>query len=177
MLAGGRSRRFGQDKAGFGYRGRSLLEWVLQGLEQASERFVVANRSYPVGVPVYPDLYPGGGALSGLHAALAYARWEWVAVAACDQPFLGPGYWRFLLERIQPEAQAVVAASGDLLEPLGGLYRRSLEAEVRRRLKAGRLGMQALLRSIPHVALDKTELETRFGPHLFLNANRPQDLP
>ncbi len=177
VLAGGQSRRFGQDKARYCYRGRPLLEWVLEGLGQASERFVVANQAYPVAVPIYPDLRPGGDTLSGLHTALARARCEWVAVAACDQPFLQQGYWRFILKRIQPEAQAVVAASEGFLEPLGGLYHKSLEAEVARRLEAGQLGLQALLRSIPHVAVPKAELEGRFGPQLFLNANHPQDLP
>lgn len=176
MLAGGLSSRFGQDKALFVYRGKPLIEWVLGSMAQASERFVLANRAYP-GLQVYPDLRRGGDTMSGLHAALGHARHEWVAVAACDQPFLSQEFWYFMLERITPESQAVVAASEGFFEPLGALYHKSLEAEVLRRLGAGELQMQALLRSIPHVALDKTELEARFGPHLFINANYPEDLP
>lgn len=37
--------------------------------------------------------------------------------------------------------------------------------------------MQTLLQSIPLLALDKAELEARFGTHLFLNANYQSDLP
>lgn len=176
ILAGGRSSRFGQDKALYVYRGKPLITWVMDSMAKASERMVIANRPYP-GLVVYPDLRRGGDTLSGLHSALAHAREDWVAVAACDQPFLSQEFWQFMLEQTRPEAKAVVAASGDSFEPLGALYHKALEPEVLRRLLAGELRMQSLLRSIALVALDKEMLEARFGPHLFLNANRPQDLP
>lgn len=177
ILAGGLSRRFGQDKALYVYRGKPLIAWVMDSLAEASECFVVSNRAYPGLGRVYPDLRRGGDTLSGLHSALAHAQQDWVAVAACDQPFLSRDFWRFMLGCIRPGTLAVVAASEGFFEPLGGLYHRSLEPKVLHRLEAGELKMQALLHSIPHVALNKTELEDRFGPYLFINANHPEDLP
>jgi len=177
ILAGGASSRFGQDKALYVYRGKPLIAWVLQSMAGASESFVVANRPYPGLGTVYPDLRQGGDTLTGLHAALAHARYDWVAIAACDQPFLTQDFWQFMLSQARPDRRAVVAASGGFFEPLGALYHRSLEPEVLRRLELGEFKMQALLHSIPLVVLDKEALEARFGPHLFLNANRPQDLP
>jgi molybdopterin-guanine dinucleotide biosynthesis protein A len=177
ILAGGGSRRFGQDKALYVYKGKPLIVWVMDSLAEASECFVVSNRVYSGLGPVYHDLKRGGDTLSGLHSGLTHAKQDWVAVAACDQPFLSRDFWRYMLRQITPDAQAVVAASGNFFEPLGGLYHKSLEPEVLRRLEARQLKMQALLHSIPHVALDKTELESRFGSYLFLNANHPGDLP
>lgn len=176
ILAGGKSSRFGQDKALYVYKGKPLIAWVLDGMAGASERLVIANRPYP-GLEVYPDLWRGGDTLSGLHSALAHAREDWVAVAACDQPFLSQDFWCFMLEQTQADIQAVVASSGGLYEPLGALYHKSLEGEVLRRLEAGNLKVQALLHDIPLMALDKRALEARLGSYLFLNANRPQDLP
>ncbi|RIH84482.1 putative molybdenum cofactor guanylyltransferase [Meiothermus luteus] len=176
VLAGGHSSRFGQDKALYPYRGRPLLAWVWEAMAEAEERFVVANRPYP-GFTVYPDLRKGGDTLSGLHSALAHARCPWVAVAACDQPFLTAEFWRFLLERVQPHLQAVVIGLEGALEPLGALYHKSLEAEALRRLEGGLLRLQDLIQSVPHLVLDKREVEARFGPRLFLNANRQSDLP
>jgi len=177
ILAGGSSRRFGQDKALYVLKGKPLINWVMDSLDEASERFVVSNRDYPGLGQAHHDLKLGGDTMSGLHSALAHAKQNWVAVAACDQPFLTREFWRFLLGHTSPDTQAVVAFTGDYFEPLGGLYHKSLEDEVMHRLEAGQLKMQALLHSIPHVALDKTGLEARFGIHLFLNANYPDDLP
>ncbi len=176
VLAGGRSSRFGRDKALYIYKGKPLIAWVLDSMAGASERLVIANRPYP-GLEVYPDLWRGGDTLSGLHSALAHAREDWVAVAACDQPFLNRDFWSFMLEHARSDTRAVVASSDNFLEPLGALYHKALEPEVLRRLLTGELRVQSLLHSIPLVALDKEMLEARFGPYLFLNANRPQDLP
>ncbi|MER3462401.1 MAG: molybdenum cofactor guanylyltransferase [Armatimonadota bacterium] len=177
VLAGGQSRRFGEDKARYVYKGKALLGWVLEGLQGAAERFVVANRPYPeFGLPVYPDPLPGGDTMSGLHSALAHAKREWVAVAGCDQPFLTVGYWDYLLERARPNLEAVVVSRGEFLEPLGALYHRGLEPLVRERLEQGDFWMQGLLREANAVCLLADDLEARFGPRLFLNANTPEAL-
>lgn len=170
------SSRFGEDKALYIYKGKPLIAWVMDSMAAASERLVIANRPYP-GLEVYPDLWRGGDTLSGLHSALAHAQEDWVAVAACDQPFLSQDFWSFMLEHTRSDIRAVVASSGNFLEPLGALYHKSLEGEVLLRLETGQLQVQALLKGFPHIALDKTELETRFGTHLFLNANYLNDLP
>jgi molybdopterin-guanine dinucleotide biosynthesis protein A len=179
VLAGGQSRRFGQDKARFVFRGRPLMAWVLQSLCEASERIIIANRAYPeFGLPLLADVKPGGDSLSGVYTALYHARQEWVAVAACDLPFLSPGYWRLLLEQTRPGIRLVagVSASG-FVEPLAALYHRSLLEDLERRLNEGRLRLQSLFEDHPSVCLAWEGLEARFGPELFLNANRIEDLP
>ncbi|AEB11335.1 molybdenum cofactor guanylyltransferase [Marinithermus hydrothermalis] len=179
VLAGGRSRRFGTDKARFIWRGKPLLAWVLEGLEGAAERFIVANRPYPeFGVPVQPDLLPGGDSLSGLHAALARARWDWVAVAACDLPYLTRAYWDHLYTEAQRGGVRVVAGVGPegFPEPLAALYHRSLKEEVERRLRSGQLRLGRLLEGEGVRLVPWAVLEARFGPRLFTNANTPGDL-
>ncbi|MER3481367.1 MAG: molybdenum cofactor guanylyltransferase [Meiothermus sp.] len=182
VLAGGRSRRFGQDKARFVWRGRALMEWGLEALWGASERFIVANRPYPeFGVPVYADRILGGGSLSGLHTALSQAQNEWVAVAACDLPFLTPGYWDFLWECPSEAAlgrYSAVAGVGPrgFPEPLAAFYHCSLLPEIEARLARGELGLQALLKAAPTLYLPWSKLEPRFGPRLYTNVNTLGDL-
>lgn len=181
VLAGGQSRRFGEDKARFVYQGRPLMAWVLESFAEAAERFIVANRPYPeFGLPVHADVKPGGDAMSGVHTALYHARWEWVAVAACDLPFLSRGYWGWLLEQAHadPSVRLVAGASASgFPEPLAALYHRSLLEDVGRRLDTGRLRLQSLFEEHPARVLPWEGLEARFGPRLFLNANQTGDLP
>lgn len=177
VLAGGRSSRFGQDKARFIFQGKPLIAWVLDGLSQASERFIVSGRDYSEFATTYADIMPGGDVMSGLHAAVHHSRSEWVAVAGCDQPFLSQEYWAFLFEHADPNRPAVVALSPEgYAEPLGGLYHKSLEGDLLLRLQAGRLKVQSLLLEAGARMLPSAELTRRFGPRLFLNANTLQDL-
>ena len=173
VLTGGRSSRFAQDKAEYVYRGKPLAAWVLGSLVHADERFIVSSRPYDFDVPVYPDRYPGSS-LGGLHTALSHAAHDWVAVAACDMPFLTLAYWDALLQR-HGEARAAVVTGPDGLEPLAALYHKSLAGLAERQLKVGDLKMQTFVaaaeaRLVPWQELGVTE-------QTFLNANRLSDLP
>ena len=182
VLAGGLSSRFAskrkpQDKARFIYREEPLMQWALNSLEGASERFIVANRDYPeFNLPVYPDLLPGGGSLSGLHAALHHAKEDWVALAACDMPFLVPAFWAYLLEQRSDAPIVIGKGPGGAFQPLAALYHRSLLEKVEQNLKAERLSLHRLAREEGAVVVPWRELSP-FGTNLFLNANRKDDLP
>lgn len=179
VLAGGRSSRFGTDKALYRYRGRALAAWVLESLAHADERFVVSARPYDLGVPVHPDRYPGSS-LGGLHAALVHARNDWVAVAACDLPFLGVDYWTTLAGRVASAradgAQAVLATGPEgRPQPLAAMYHRSLAVLAETHLRAGDLKLQAFVGAARAHLVPWQELGV--DARTFVNANRLTDLP
>jgi molybdopterin-guanine dinucleotide biosynthesis protein A len=177
VLAGGRSSRFGRDKARFVYRGKPFLHWVLDSLQEADERFIVANRDYPeFELPVYGDLHPEGGSLSGLHAALVQARHEWVALAACDMPFLTAAYWRYLLAH-RTAAPVVIVGDPDTLEPLAALYRRSLLPLVERQLSRCEYALHRLIEQAGASLIHRDAVRQQFGPDVLRNINTLSDVP
>ncbi|WP_038045879.1 molybdenum cofactor guanylyltransferase [Thermus caliditerrae] len=180
VLAGGLSRRFGEDKALFPYREKPLLQWVLESLAGAGERFIVANRPYlGFGVPVYPDLLPGADSLSGLHSALVHARFPWVAVAATDLPFLTRGYWEFLYEKALASPYPVVVPHNPEghLEPLMAFYHKDCLPQVERQLREGDYLMRRVMEALGATYIPAEEVVARFGAQVFLNANRKEELP
>src|SRR5262249_82412 len=96
VLAGGRSLRMGTDKALLPLvpGGTPMLGLVLEQLRTISDDLVIVAPPRPgygeFGTRVVPDLYPGGSALVGIHAALAHAAHQHCLVVACDMPFLNP---------------------------------------------------------------------------------------
>ena len=176
ILAGGRARRFGSDKCRHAYRGRTLLEHALASLVEAADVMVVGADA-PEGVRArsVPDLRPGCGPLGGLHAALCAARFEWLAVTACDMPHLDPGVWPFLLERAAGLAVVPEGPSG--VEPLAGIYHRDLVPAVEARLDDARRSLKDLVLEGPCRILPWSEVRATFPAEMFLNANRPEDLP
>lgn len=95
ILSGGRgSRMGGVDKGLLPFRGRTMLEWVLDRIEpQVAEVLISANqnldRYLEFGHPVLTDRISGfAGPLAGLHAGLCVARCELVMMVPCDSPFL-----------------------------------------------------------------------------------------
>lgn len=85
ILAGGQSRRMGQDKALLTWRGRPLYE-----LAQALARELGAGQLLLSGPQIggLADRYPGQGPLAGIDACLQKAEADWVLVLPVDMPQL-----------------------------------------------------------------------------------------
>ncbi len=94
ILAGGRSRRMGTDKAFATLAGRPLTAHVIERLAPQVDRIVISSNA-PVanftdtGATVLPDIHGGFcGPLAGVHAALATFPDAVVVSVAVDLPFL-----------------------------------------------------------------------------------------
>ena len=77
MLTGGRSSRFGSDKALHPFRGKAMALWVAEAmLAHVPTVTFVGNPDLhrSLGMPVIPDPMPGAGPLGGIVAALAHAQ-------------------------------------------------------------------------------------------------------
>lgn len=118
IIAGGRSRRFGRDKALFPVEGVPLIERVISVLGGIfAEISIIADdhgRFSGLGLPCHADIVKGWGPLGGIYTALHHARPGGCFVVACDMPFLSGPLIR---------AMAGLTAGSDVLIPyLNGNY-------------------------------------------------------
>jgi molybdenum cofactor guanylyltransferase len=174
VLAGGKSSRFGSDKARFLYQGKPIMQWVLDSFEQADERFIVANQPYnEFKLPVYADIIQSQTPLSGIHSALVHAKYDWIGVAACDMPFLTTGYWK-RLKIYCTNTQAVVIESEVGLEPLAAFYHKDLLPEIEACLQKNQKAIHVFLQSINTTVLKASELAVPVNT--FYNINRLEDV-
>jgi molybdenum cofactor guanylyltransferase len=91
VLCGGRSRRFGSDKALAPFGSSTVGGRVVAALRGAGIDPVIAvggQAGNHLGLPTIADRRPGEGPLGGLATALLYARHGWVLVVPCDLPLL-----------------------------------------------------------------------------------------
>jgi molybdenum cofactor guanylyltransferase len=175
VLAGGKSKRFGSDKARFLYKGKAMMQWVLDSFDVASERFIVANQPYDeFNIPVYADVISSHTPLSGIHSALTHAKHDWVAIAACDMPYLTTQYWQ-TLQAYCHNTNAVVVESSFGLEPLAAFYHRSLIGTIETALSREQKAVHVFLESIDKTVIKFKDLN--LPSNTFLNINRLEDVP
>jgi molybdopterin-guanine dinucleotide biosynthesis protein A len=175
ILAGGRSRRFGEDKASYVVGGRTMLEHVYHAVRGVADQLYVSVRDsdamLPIPVPVVVDRVVDSGPLGGLEAGLSAASTPWVLVVACDMPFVTEGVLRRLVDACGPDESAVVARSPDgRTQPLCACYNAEVLPVVRRALASGRLPIHELLKRLPRL----TYVDVPAGA--LRNINAPADL-
>ncbi len=183
VLAGGRSRRMGSDKATLELGGLTLVRRAVDILRETGlETALVLRAHQPVPltahtIGVIRDEVADAGPLGGLHALLQWLPGEWALVASCDQPFLAPELLRELLAQARDDVDAVVGRPADLMEPLPGLYRRTCLPAVEGALARGERSFRDLLSSL-RVRAVPVETLRRCDAQLFsyVNVNTPDDL-
>lgn len=180
ILAGGASRRMGQDKARLRLAGREFVELIAAELAPLTiqVRTVGAREAAgPAGLRDVPDRHPGWGALGGIETALHTCEADAALVVACDLPFVTG----VLLQRLLSVGQgfdAVVPVQADgRPQPLCAVYRRAgcIDA-ARAAVAAGEHRPRALLGQIRTRWVSAEELADLPGAeNFFLNINTPED--
>lgn len=176
ILAGGRSRRFGSDKARALWRERPLILHVADAASAVASRITaVADRAGKyddLGLRTLSDRYGGLGPLAGLQAALYDLREgePWLLLCPCDAPGLQPEWLQRLLPRQDDDCDAV-AFRDERLEPLPAVYAARCLREVERRLQGSQRSLRALLESLRVREVSCPELRARIW-----QVNTPQDL-
>ena len=179
IMAGGKSKRMGQDKAWIELDGEPLIRRVANVLAQvADEVIIVANdpKYATLGLRVVPDRFPDGGALGGIATGVSAATHDRVLVAACDMPFLSAEVWRVLLDH-RYEADVVIPKIGGEFETLHALYTKACVAPMERALAAGKLRVISFFDDVRVKPIEEQELRVA-DPTLrsFTNVNTPEEL-
>jgi molybdopterin-guanine dinucleotide biosynthesis protein A len=157
ILAGGKSARFGRDKARVEIDGRPLLIHVARSLEAAASGIIVIadrpGKYRDLGFETIADRRPGLGPLGGLQAALSHCREGWLLCASCDRIGVRHGWLEALFAGITNGAKAVLFR-GRVWQPMPALYHASLSPEVDAAIDAERLTPWKLFEQTETVALE-----------------------
>lgn len=124
ILAGGKSRRFGSDKAlaVIPSTGLTFLQHAIEVARRIAHEVVVvggdATRYADSGARVVPDSAPDCGPVGGLSTALNLVTTKYLVVTGVDQPMLTAADLRRLLDGLGAGAAAVFAGPEGRFEPL-----------------------------------------------------------
>ena len=184
VLAGGKSRRLGRNKAIEPIGGKPLI-WRVIGLLSCitDQTVVVVNEKEAVSVLPMPDatkvaldIYPNSGALGGIFTGLSVAESKWSVVVACDMPFLSLTLIEHMLT-LTDGYDVVVPVLQDRLEPIHALYSKACLPHMERQLQSRRLKIVDFFADVKVNYLTQEEVEKKDPQHLsFFNVNTREDL-
>jgi len=182
LLAGGNSRRMGEDKRYLVVGEQTLLERGLAVLRSIFQEVlvVIAQDSLPFNVDarVVRDLVPDCGSLGGLYTGLTQATTPYIFVVACDMPFLDPAVITQFTSR-RASADIVMAKLAARLHPMHALYSKGCLPVLEQMIRARQLKIQEMVsHSSLHVryVTDADLLTIDPSGRSFQNVNTPADL-
>jgi molybdenum cofactor guanylyltransferase len=180
ILAGGSSSRLGTDKAVLKMNNHTLLEHAADKLQALLPEVIVIGSDYKKyqipHIAEYTDLYQNCGPLGGIHAALQYASFDLVLVAACDIPFWNSRLAKLLIRSCAGFDAAVPRLDG-YYEPLLAVYSKACLPAVKASLDSRQYKVSGFYAKINVRFIERAELERVCNPEeAFRNINIPDDL-
>lgn len=179
VLAGGRSSRFGSDKALADFRGEPLVAHLIRGLRAAGFAQIALAAKQPEsyreaasGVELVADGRAAETPLAGLAAGLRASRHSLVFACAADMPFAADPALIDALTAAMPGHDAAVPEAGGSLQPLCAIWRREPCLRIAEELLAAPRppGPRAILAQIKSTRLDWADIRP------FLDADTPEAL-
>lgn len=182
LLAGGKSKRMGEDKRFILVGQKTLFERSCAVLCELFEQVCIViaqdTPSLQAQVPVVRDLIPDCGSLGGLYTGLRWAKTQHIFLAACDMPFLNQDVIRYMV-RQKDQADIVMSRWATRLQPTHAVYGRDCLPVIEEMMTLHNRKIHSM---IGHPALRVrliTESEIRQIDHdgrSMFNINTPSDL-
>ncbi len=174
ILAGGKSRRFGEDKTLFLLKGKPCIQWVVEEAKRVCDRtFVVAKEvqkySFLQGVGLVRDLVEEQFALAGLYTALSYTNQNKVVILSADMPLIKGELISLIWER--SKEHITLFKVKDKTFPLFGVYPKRIKPILEDYLKAGGLKVMDLVERVGYDVVEEVEPFS----YAFINMNTKED--
>ncbi|HEX4640456.1 MAG TPA: molybdenum cofactor guanylyltransferase [Chthoniobacterales bacterium] len=180
LLAGGESRRMGQDKATIEFEGEPLWQRQLELLRALGpQQLFVSARAMPDWLPPNVELLlddpPSRGPLSGLTKALAAMRTTHLIALAVDMPLITAGELGRLREAAAADGCGVVPTIGQRAEPLAAIYPANAAEDFRAGLGGLDFSLQRIVGALAEAGKVKLHPIPRERGHFYRSLNTPSD--
>ena len=189
ILAGGKSSRFGSDKAFIKIRGKVLLiERQLKLLKKVFKKIIIVTNQphkYKVrGVKIIQDIIKDCGPLGGLYSGLEESDSFYNFVVSCDMPFLNLDLIRYMI-RLKDGFDVVIPKLKKGFETLFAIYSKNCTLPIYEILgKVRKVGVNSdnlrvtnFFKKVKLRKLNEKEIAKFGDPNiLFMNINTREDL-
>lgn len=180
ILAGGKGRRMGRNKAFIDSGGVPLFERVYRVFKEIfSEIIIVTNDVLPFEryeAILQRDIILNKGALGGLYTGLFHSSNYHAFCSACDMPLLNPRVIEYMTEE-RDEYDVIVPKTHDGLHPLHAIYSKKCLNPMRQLLDRDDLKIVDFFGQVRVRYIEEMEIR-EFDPHMrsVINVNTEEEM-
>lgn len=172
ILAGGKSTRMGTDKGLMPFRGKPMIQHIINPMAKICERILVVSENSMYGMfgfELIKDEKPDYGPVMGILSGLRQSTTDRNLILSCDAPFVGFNLMKELVLK-SDGANVVAACSSEGIHPLIAVYDRDCISVFEQAVASGEHRMRTVLKK-----LNVEELVVK-NENLVRNLNAKEDL-
>lgn len=178
VLAGGRSKRMGEDKSLMELNGKTLIEYAIDVLKTLCSCVIISSNHEVydfTGCQVWPDEIMNQAPIIGIYSSLKRSETEINIILSCDMPLISTGLLKFLLLGSNDFDITVPIHENGMIEPLCGIYKKSAIGILKKCIDEGDFSLKDSIHQASH-AFVSVDSQTEFADqNLFRNINTPAD--
>ena len=180
ILAGGKSSRFGSNKALVSINGSRLIERVITVMKSIFEKLVIITNNPEdysfLALQTHKDLIKGLGPIGGIYTGLNKIKDHKGFFVACDMPYINEKLIRHIIA-VRGDFDAVIPKIDWRLEPLHALYSKSCLSKLKELIDSGVYQTNRSFKNMNIRYVNEEEIREH-DPQLnsFININRPGEL-
>lgn len=185
ILAGGKSKRMGKEKALLHIGEYTIIDVLVSKLKDRFNKIILSTNSPEnftfLKIPMVEDFYKNVGPLGGIHAGLIESETEKNFIISCDLPLMSTEMIDFICN-YKTDKKIVVCKTGDYLEPTFGIYSKDIVDEIevilnlnlQYGLSPKDISIQSVIEKIGAEIIDATKLPF-YNEDFFYNMNTFED--
>jgi molybdopterin-guanine dinucleotide biosynthesis protein A len=189
ILAGGNSIRFKRQKGLAHFRGKPIIQHIVETVSTVADEVLVVLRD-PTQRRVYApilaphvttvlDEFDAQSPLVGAYTGFRHASRAYSLVTACDTPLISAKVLSHLLDHALGYDAVIARWPNDYIEPLQAFYHTaSASRSAMTTLREGQLRMRDMIRRLARPRYISTDTLRELDPQLdtYHNVNTPEDL-
>lgn len=173
ILAGGKSSRMEKDKALLLLDGETFIKRISDQLKNNFRSSIIISEKnedyFSVGLKTHQDIYNNCGPLGGIHSALKNSETKSVFIISCDLPLITSDIFQHL---IKYSSDVVVPSYKNIIQPLCGVYSRSLIPSLETFLNNGSRKVHDFIKTVNSIVVPFDSFNFPVNP--FMSINTPE---
>lgn len=173
ILAGGKSKRFGNDKILEKFGNQNLLQLTISRTEPLTKEIIIVTAKERVleefaslpKVKIAADIFPGQGSLGGIYTGLVKSKSFYNLVVAADMPFLNKELLRYMIKAADGYDYTLPKIN-NWYEPLHAIYSKNCIEPIKMLLENGNKVIVELFDYVKVRFIEASEIDKYDPKHL-----------
>lgn len=178
ILAGGQNLRMGRNKALVEWRGKRLIDWIIEALDPICSNIIISSNELipaPANCHIVEDRYRNIGPIAGIESGLFHSSSEINIIVSCDTPRLTTDFFNYMIGK-HGKYEISLPLHDGVNEPMIGIYNRAVLPVIQKAIEQGHYKPPAIIRSCKYQEVPIGSTLNIYEPNMFLNLNSPEDL-